>query len=116
MDDRPFWDAQGLLGAREVAARLNVSRDRVYELARQRLIPCVRLGRQVRFDAAALEHWIDTGGQQLDALGERHERLPATRSRASTALRHVSPNLRKRADDSGSRVAPPRLRGDDAGP
>jgi excisionase family DNA binding protein len=35
---------------------------RVYEAARLGLIPCVRIGRQVRFDEAALREWIAKGG------------------------------------------------------
>jgi excisionase family DNA binding protein len=42
-----------------------VSRARVYELARSRVIPSVRLGRQVRFDGAVLEEWIRNGGRAV---------------------------------------------------
>jgi excisionase family DNA binding protein len=36
---------------------------RVYELARQNLIPCVRMGRQIRFDESALREWAARGGK-----------------------------------------------------
>jgi excisionase family DNA binding protein len=51
-----------LLTAAEVADILQVSVARVYELARQRVIPCVRLVRQVRFDEQAMREWIAQGG------------------------------------------------------
>jgi excisionase family DNA binding protein len=37
------------LTAKEVADILQISSHRVYDLARQRMLPCLRLGRQVRF-------------------------------------------------------------------
>lgn len=54
-----------LLTANDVANRLNISEARAYELARHGIIPCVRLGRQVRFDPIKLEDWIESGGQSL---------------------------------------------------
>ena len=52
-----------LLTAREVSQILQVAQARVYELARERAIPAVRIGeRQVRFDEAALRDWIAKGG------------------------------------------------------
>lgn len=50
--------------ASEVAAGLNVSKARVYELARTKMIPCIRLGRALRFDPDALRRWMDEGGSQ----------------------------------------------------
>lgn len=38
------------------------SEARVYEAARLGLIPCVRIGRQVRFDEDMLRDWIKKGG------------------------------------------------------
>lgn len=53
-----------LLTAREVSQVLQVTPARVYELARERAIPTVRIGeRQVRFDEAALREWIANGGR-----------------------------------------------------
>lgn len=52
-----------LLTAKEVSQVLQVKPARVYELARERVIPSVRLGeRQVRFDESALREWIARGG------------------------------------------------------
>jgi excisionase family DNA binding protein len=58
-------NSQKLLKAVDVAPVLNVSEARVLELARQRLLPSVRLGRQVRFDSQALDEWIAAGGKAL---------------------------------------------------
>jgi excisionase family DNA binding protein len=54
-----------LLKAEEVAPTLGVPTLRVYELARTGLLPCVRLGRQVRFAPAALEAFVASGGRGL---------------------------------------------------
>jgi excisionase family DNA binding protein len=55
-----------LLHFPEVAERLGVSLQRAYELGRDRIIPTVRLGRQVRVDAGELEEFIKRGGAGLD--------------------------------------------------
>jgi putative molybdopterin biosynthesis protein len=47
------------------ARRLGVSIGRCYELAREGLIPTVRLGRQLRVDPQALDEWIRRGGKAL---------------------------------------------------
>lgn len=58
-----------LLTATEVAQILRVSTARVYELARQRMLPALTLGqRQVRFDEAALREWIASGGSARGAM------------------------------------------------
>ena len=57
--------AAALLTVPEVARLLNVSEARTRELARQHLIPVVRLGRQLRFDPDAIQAWIADGGQAL---------------------------------------------------
>jgi excisionase family DNA binding protein len=54
-----------LLKASHVAELLSVSVARVYAMARQNLLPVVRLGRQVRFDRAQLEEWLRAGGKSL---------------------------------------------------
>jgi excisionase family DNA binding protein len=54
-----------LLTAEELAEHLGVSKQRVYELARLGLLPCVRLGRAVRFATQAVEAWISSGGRPL---------------------------------------------------
>jgi excisionase family DNA binding protein len=56
-----------LLLASEAAALLRVTENRIYELAKRGAIPVVRLGRQLRFDEAALLAWIEAGGTPLEA-------------------------------------------------
>lgn len=51
-----------LVNAAEAAQRLNLERDRVYELCRRKIIPHVRIGRQLRFAPVALDAWIASGG------------------------------------------------------
>ena len=52
-----------MLTAKDVAQFLNLPLPRVYELTRQRIIPVVHVGsRQVRYDRAALQQWIQQGG------------------------------------------------------
>ena len=48
-----------LLDAREVAPRLGVPVSWVRESARSGAMPCVRLGRYVRFDLADVEAWLE---------------------------------------------------------
>lgn len=54
-----------LLTAKETAEILRVTLPRVYELAREGLIPNVRMGRQIRFDEAKLMEWVERGGSTL---------------------------------------------------
>ena len=51
-----------LLTAKETAEILRVTQPRVYELARSGLLPCVRMGRQIRFDEEKLREWAMRGG------------------------------------------------------
>jgi excisionase family DNA binding protein len=50
------------LTAKEVSVLMRIPLARVYELARQNLIPCVRMGRQIRFNEEALREWAARGG------------------------------------------------------
>jgi predicted DNA-binding transcriptional regulator AlpA len=56
-----------IMKVEEVAALLRVSRWHIYELCKQRTktgdvrehpIPCIRLGKSVRFNKEAVEEWI----------------------------------------------------------
>jgi excisionase family DNA binding protein len=62
-----------LLTVGETARLLRISRGLLYRLARQRMLPGVRLGRSLRFEKGALEKFIADGGQQNDpdAAGAR---------------------------------------------
>ena len=54
-----------LLRIPTVAQILDVTEDRVYSLAREGVLPHVRLGRQIRVDNDALETFINDGGKAL---------------------------------------------------
>lgn len=49
-----------LLDASEVAELLNVPKSWVLESARSGAIPCLRLGRYVRFDEGDVRAWLDS--------------------------------------------------------
>ena len=55
-----------ILNVDEVAARYGTSRQRVYTLARENLIPAIRMGRLVRFSVRQLLEWEEQGGKALD--------------------------------------------------
>jgi excisionase family DNA binding protein len=48
-----------LLNVREAAQYLDLEVDTVYKKARLREIPCVKVGRALRFDLRALERFVD---------------------------------------------------------
>jgi excisionase family DNA binding protein len=50
--------SERLLDAKEIAERLGVPETWVRESARSGAMPCVRLGRYVRFDLADVEAWL----------------------------------------------------------
>jgi excisionase family DNA binding protein len=54
-----------LLTAKETAEILRVTLPRVYELAREGLLPSVRMGRQIRFHESKIMEWIEQGGSAL---------------------------------------------------
>ena len=59
-----------LLKVDDVAELFNVSVDRVYKMAREGIIPSVRLGRLLRFSTIALEKFIAEGGKVLPGKQE----------------------------------------------
>jgi excisionase family DNA binding protein len=50
-----------LLSADDMARRLGLTKSRVYELARRKQLPSVRLGRLVRFPAGRVEEFLQNG-------------------------------------------------------
>ncbi|RIV24734.1 DNA-binding protein [Alicyclobacillaceae bacterium I2511] len=54
-----------LLKLSEVAEVLNVTEDRAYQMAREGILPCIHMGRQVRVKPEALESWLANGGKAL---------------------------------------------------
>jgi excisionase family DNA binding protein len=71
-----------LLLAQEAAKLLRMSENRVYDLAARGILPCVRVGRQIRFPEDKLVAWLDAGGSPLKApaspalnvVGSEHSR------------------------------------------
>ena len=55
-----------LLTLEDVALRLGTSESHVRRLSDERRIPIVKVGRYVRFDSHALDHWIDD--HRIDAV------------------------------------------------
>ena len=54
-----------MLTADEASTLLRIRRPQVYALAREGIIPSVRVGRAVRFSRHRLLQWIEDGGQGL---------------------------------------------------
>ncbi len=59
-----------LLTVKEAAALLRITPHSVYRMARTGAVPRVRIGRQVRFDEAALEAWIAAQASAASTNGE----------------------------------------------
>jgi excisionase family DNA binding protein len=66
-------DEKRLLTVPEVASILRVKPARVYELARDGLLPVTRIGRQIRIHPDQLDHWLRGGGQPLSGRKAPHE-------------------------------------------
>ena len=58
-----------MLTADEASAILRVRTPQVYALARDGVIPSVRVGRAVRFNRDQLMRWIENGGAPARTLG-----------------------------------------------
>jgi excisionase family DNA binding protein len=63
--ERPLWTAS------QVALRLNVPVHRVYALARSNRLPCLRIGRTLRFDPEAILTWVTSGGWPSPSLASQ---------------------------------------------
>ena len=55
----PFGNGRRLLNVREAAQYLGLEVDTVYKKSRLREVPCVKVGRALRFDVKALERFIE---------------------------------------------------------
>ena len=67
LDMSPGLRPEDILTPEEVAARLKVPESWVYEKTRARCrnpMPCLRLGRYIRFDWNAVVNWITAGAEQ----------------------------------------------------
>jgi len=61
-----------LIDSLKVAEIFDESRGWVYEMARQGIIPSVRVGRKIKFSEEAIQDFIRSGGKGLPG-GWRHE-------------------------------------------
>jgi excisionase family DNA binding protein len=61
----PESNVPKMLTAEEASVLLRVRLPQLYALARDGVIPSVRVGRAVRFSSARLKAWIDAGGAGL---------------------------------------------------
>lgn len=51
-----------LLRPEQAATKLAVKPSWIYEAVRTERLPCLRVGRHIRFTQAMLEHWLETRG------------------------------------------------------
>lgn len=59
----------------EAARLLDVPVDRCYAIAREGVIPVVRIGRQVRVDQDQLAAWIEGGGWDLAGRAKKDDEM-----------------------------------------
>src|ERR1022692_2348873 len=86
----PTLKAEDILTPEEVAARLKVPPSWVYEKTRARCrnpMPCLRLGRYIRFSWPSIIQWLSTESQQNAAPPN----IPAKRPTVRSARRTPSP-------------------------
>jgi excisionase family DNA binding protein len=58
--------------AKQTAEQLQITTYRLYEMVRLGLIPCVRMGRQIRFNPERIKEWIERGGSEQRANKEEN--------------------------------------------
>ena len=69
-----FLTEPRLMTAEELSRWLGIRKQHAYELARAGVLPCVKLGRAIRFDPVELEEFLKNGGAAF-AHGWRKEPL-----------------------------------------
>ena len=70
--------------APEAAEMLSISQRSLWQLTKDGVIPCVRLGRSLRYDPADLRAWIE-GSKQI-GLGEQYRRPKEDRKSPEAVL------------------------------
>lgn len=66
----PVRELNRLLTATELSGATGIPKSRVFQLAREGKLPCIRLGRAMRFDPEAVHHWLAAGGTASDETAE----------------------------------------------
>ena len=69
-----------VMTADDVAGLLKISKQRLYEMVRGGLIPCLYMGRQIRFSEAELQKWMADGGTRLPGGWRREPEQDASRA------------------------------------
>lgn len=69
----PELKTNKLYTAKELGSILNLKESRIYELAREKILPPVFIGRQIRFRGVAIEEFIEKGGKRLPGGWKREE-------------------------------------------
>lgn len=63
-------DSQVTLTPRQVATRLNVKESLIYSMARERKLPCLKIGKYIRFKESSINAYLEKCG--LDRNGIRY--------------------------------------------
>jgi len=58
-------ETSGLLRANEVAKKLSLALPTIYAFAHRGLLPCVKLGRAVRFRTESIERFLDAREKEM---------------------------------------------------
>jgi excisionase family DNA binding protein len=77
-----------LLSAAMVAEQFGMTRTQVYAMARVGILPCIRLGRRIRFSSEQLQRFLEGGGRDLESSGQGHEKPPLGQGTVSAPLPH----------------------------
>ena len=72
-DTTPPGSLPRLLTAHEVADQTGLPLSRIYELAREEILPSIRLGRAMRFDGATLRAFLSAGGTRNGFRGRAEQ-------------------------------------------
>jgi len=60
-----------LIKVHDLAEQWSLSEDRIYTLAREGIIPSIRIGRTLRFSPSAIQEFLSNGGKSLSDEGKR---------------------------------------------
>lgn len=63
-----------LLTVAEAARRLAIPTSSAYDLIRQKLLPCVYVGRSIRVNETELNEWIADGGRRFEGGWRKNAR------------------------------------------
>src|SRR5262245_59140191 len=99
-----------VLQAREAAKRMAISERHLFTMTKKGLLPCVHVGRGVRYRVETIERWIrdseaaDTSRLNSRVVADRSKATPESPGGKSRSNQRKSPKP-KHAEPSGSTVA-----------